>query len=96
MRSLYVSMPAIAASVERLREFPGRTVTLDGNRIFVSVQDDGLGFDPKNRADITEGHFGLDGIRERIRAFRGEMSIESAPGRGTKVVVSLAIQQPKA
>ena len=69
--------------------------TLDGGRIFVSVQDDGLGFDPKNRPDITEGHFGLDGIRERIRAFHGEMNIESAPGRGTKVIVSLAIQQPE-
>lgn len=66
---------------------------LDGNRIFVSVQDNGLGFDPKNRPDITEGHFGLDGIRERIRAFHGEMQIESAPGNGTKVVVSLNIPQ---
>ena len=31
-----------------------------------------------------EGHFGLQGVRERVDGFGGEITIESAPGTGTK------------
>ena len=51
----------------------------------ISVADDGSGFDPAHAADSADGHFGLDGIRERLRRFDGEMNIESSPGNGTTV-----------
>ena len=59
--------------------------SIDGPLLRFSVRDDGCGFDPVNRTGVAEGHFGLDGIRERIENIGGEMSIESKIGHGTRV-----------
>ena len=53
-----------------------------------SVRDDGTGFSEADVPGPSQGHFGLQGIRERIGNRNGELSIESAPGMGTKVTVS--------
>mgnify|MGYP003316102054 CR=1 FL=1 len=62
---------------------------LDRGRILFSVRDDGCGFDPETVPGMRQGHFGLSGIRERIRKLNGKMEITSAPGAGTKFVISL-------
>ena len=49
-----------------------------------SVTDDRCGFDPAASPGADEGHFGLQGVRERVDGFGGEITIESAPGKGTK------------
>ena len=54
-----------------------------------SVSDDGAGFDPDNCAGVKQGHFGLQGIRERVNHFGGEMSIKSETGIGTKVTIAI-------
>jgi signal transduction histidine kinase len=56
-------------------------------RLSVSIVDDGSGFDPS--APRLDGHLGLDAMAERVRAIGGELAIESAPGRGTEVRVTL-------
>ena len=58
-----------------------------------SVQDNGRGFDPAAIPGISEGHFGLQGIRERARGFNGSLEIDSAPGRGARITV--ALQTPR-
>ena len=55
----------------------------------VSVRDDGCGFDPVNRPGQAEGHFGLDGIAERIERLGGTFEIKSAPGKGTKATIQI-------
>ncbi len=57
----------------------------------VSVRADGCGFDPAAAPGPKDGHFGLLGIRERLKEFGGELTIESRPGQGTKATVSLAL-----
>ncbi|MFB9905375.1 sensor histidine kinase [Allokutzneria oryzae] len=59
----------------------GDTVTLD-------VDDDGAGITaaPGPRG---EGGFGLVGMRERIAGVGGELSVESEPGQGTTIAVSV-------
>lgn len=54
-------------------------------RVHVSVRDDGTGFDP---AAASDG-FGLVGMRERVELLGGELTVESAPGSGTRVRASL-------
>ena len=49
----------------------------------VSVRDDGTGFDP---TAATDG-FGLVGMRERVELLGGELTIQSAPGNGTRIAV---------
>jgi len=75
--------------VNAIRHGHARSVAVAGafeaDRLLFSVADDGCGFDPESRPGIAEGHFGLQGITERIRRFGGEMRIESRAGGGTKV-----------
>lgn len=64
---------------------------IEEGRLLVSVRDDGCGFDPETCPDMSSGHFGLQGIRERIRQFDGTLQIESVPGAGTRAVVILKL-----
>ena len=57
--------------------------------ISFSVRDNGSGFDPDLAPGVLQGHFGLEGIRERVRALGGTLTIESAPGCGAKAIVRL-------
>ncbi|MEO8451279.1 MAG: sensor histidine kinase [Gemmatimonadota bacterium] len=51
--------------------------------VFVAIEDKGQGMDP-NSAD--EQGLGLLGLNERLRAVQGRLTIESAPGEGTRLV----------
>ncbi len=55
----------------------------DGGGFAFSVSDDGCGFDVASAKGVGEGHYGLQGVRERIRPFGGELCVESAAGKGT-------------
>ena len=57
--------------------------------LMFSVTDDGCGFVVENAPGIDECHFGLQGIRERVAQFHGKLSIESMPGKGTHVTVTI-------
>ncbi len=58
--------------------------------VLVTVEDDGIGFDPSAHADDgAERGLGLVGIRERVALLQGTMRLESAPNRGTRVTVEL-------
>ena len=63
--------------------------TLENERLLFSVSDDGRGFDPANHPGADEGHFGLDGIRDRVSRFDGTLEIESSPGRGATIRISM-------
>jgi NarL family two-component system sensor histidine kinase YdfH len=54
----------------------------------IAVRDDGAGFDP---AQISAGHYGLIGLRERARLIGGTLNIESAPGQGTTLRAQLPL-----
>ena len=66
---------------------------IEGDRLLFSVSDDGCGFDPGDHPGIRDGHFGLQGIRERINHFGGDMSVESEIGKGAKVSISLSMNE---
>ena len=57
-----------------------------------SVTDNGCGFDPASVPGSAQGHFGLLGVRERIQDFNGKIIIDSSPGKGTKVTVTLNLK----
>jgi PAS domain S-box-containing protein len=61
--------------------------TID-NHVTLAVQDDGQGFDP---AKIRAGRWGMTAMRERAAAAGGELSLESAAGRGTCVRVRVPL-----
>ena len=63
--------------------------SVENGKLMFSVSDNGCGFDPASAPGVEAGHFGLQGIRERVAEFDGEMSVESEPGHGSKVTVSI-------
>jgi signal transduction histidine kinase len=66
------------------------TVSLaaENGSVRLRINDDGVGFDPVAAARLlSEGHFGLAGMRERVELAGGHLSIESGPGKGTTVAV---------
>lgn len=69
------------ADVELVREATGR--------LSMSVSDEGVGFDAGGieRGAAAHGSFGLFSIRERIDHLGGSMTVDSAPGRGSRFVV---------
>ena len=59
------------------------------DQVTLDVYDDGCGFDPDADTGSEQPRFGLHGMRERIAALGGVLSIESAPGEGTAVAAAL-------
>jgi signal transduction histidine kinase len=58
--------------------------------VALEVQDDGIGFDPTGN---FPGHLGLKSMRERMERLGGTLTIESAPGAGTRVYAT--IERPR-
>jgi signal transduction histidine kinase len=66
------------------------TLTPEGETVRITVEDDGIGFAVDGAAD--DGlHFGLRTMRDRAVAAGGTVDVESAPGRGTRVIVRLPL-----
>ncbi len=55
----------------------------DNNRVHLTVQDNGLGFDTAG-VDVHKSS-GLQSIRARVESFNGRMDISSEKGKGTEV-----------
>ena len=63
-------------------------IQLVGNeRVTLTIQDDGMGFVMKS--DISSGHFGLVGLRERAELAGGNLKIESEKGKGVTIVLKI-------
>ncbi len=60
-----------------------------GGDIFLSITDNGKGFDPGLVAD--QSGLGIVGIRERVRLVDGSVSIDSQPGHGTQIDVRVPL-----
>jgi len=66
------------------------TIALDGDaeKLVFVIDDDGIGFDPMR---LSEGEnrpgLGLLSMRERAEAIGATLSVESAPGSGTRIAV---------
>jgi signal transduction histidine kinase len=57
--------------------------------ITITVEDQGIGFDPENLSGAEPAGLGLFSIRERVSIVGGSVEIDSAPGKGTSITVTL-------
>jgi signal transduction histidine kinase len=55
----------------------------------VLVRDDGSGIEPEVLRSGRDGHFGLEGMRERAEMIGGRLRVWSTAGAGTEVELSL-------
>jgi signal transduction histidine kinase len=62
----------------------------NGTAMIARIEDDGLGFEP-SRPRGGEG-WGLVGMRERVNLIGGKVEVSTAPGSGTKIVITIPVE----
>ncbi|MGH8802634.1 MAG: sensor histidine kinase [Casimicrobiaceae bacterium] len=91
MAFFHIAQEALANTAKHARA-QNVTMTLGNTseEIWLNVADDGCGFDPIALQRPVAGHgWGLMIMRERAAAMAARLSVESEPGRGTRVVVTM-------
>ncbi len=68
-------------------------VQQDADHLTLTVADNGVGFILPSRPDLltSQGRFGLVGMQERVSRLGGRLTIDTAPGRGTRVIARFPI-----
>lgn len=61
----------------------------DDRNVYVTIRDNGVGFEMSER---TQQNFGLLGIQQRARFLDGTATIDSEPGEGTIIYVTLPVE----
>ena len=60
------------------------------DRLHLEVRDDGRGFDSSR--GVERGHHGLSNMRSRVESLGATFEVDSAPGRGTRIIVLLRVR----
>lgn len=55
------------------------------------LRDNGVGFEPTSSDNSS--HYGLRGMKERMQKIGGEISIETSPGKGTEIKISIPFNE---
>jgi signal transduction histidine kinase len=65
------------------------------SEVMLEIRDNGKGLDSVIGIELPHERSGLGllGIRERVKLLAGTFSIHSVPARGTKIIISIPIQQ---
>ncbi|MFJ8162793.1 ATP-binding protein [Streptomyces sp. NPDC096136] len=88
---LRIAQSALANVVRHARADRAEiTLTFMDSSVTLDVVDDGRGFDPAS-APTGEGGFGLPAMRARAESLGGLFTVESDPGQGTAVAVTLPL-----
>lgn len=67
------------------------SLTAHAGKVSLLVQDNGNGFDAQA---VEERHgLGLQLMRERVPELHGTLTLETAPGKGTGIAVTLALEE---
>ena len=66
----------------------------DGSVVLI-IEDDGIGFDPKDKAEEGDRGLGLLGMGERAALIGGELEIESTPNGGTTIFARVPFSAPE-
>jgi signal transduction histidine kinase len=66
------------------------TLSYMGDVVILDVQDDGVGLDGAGHSSLSGG-FGLQAMRERVAACGGTLTLESDPGDGTTVTITIPL-----
>lgn len=68
------------------------TFAVQDGRACLSIQDDGLGFQPEANADNRQ-HLGLHFMQVRAAQLGGSLRIQSEPGNGTRIGLEMPLQE---
>ncbi len=63
--------------------------TIGRHTLDIEISDDGIGFVPQA---VEAGHYGLLGLRERVRLAGGDFDVDTAPGKGTRLTIRIPLE----
>jgi len=66
----------------------------DGDSVVAEIVDDGCGFEPDLALEHAGESLGLFGMHERAGYVRGQLTLESGPGRGTRIRARIPLDGP--
>jgi len=95
--ALFQSIRELLFNVVKHANSDRATISLarSGQQVQVTVQDEGAGFDAQAlEPDPQMNGLGLFSIRERIDLLGGTVTVDSAPGRGTRITLTAPIALP--
>jgi two-component system NarL family sensor kinase len=96
---LYRIVQEATANIGRHAEASTVRVRLaaESDVVRLTITDDGRGFDLASDGQRTAGgHYGVAGMRRRALVAGGRLDIDSAPGRGTTLALTLPVDPPVA
>jgi signal transduction histidine kinase len=67
-------------------------LAIEGEMLVLTIQDDGIGFDPWQLNMDYQPHFGLQTMRERAELVGAHFSLASKPGIGTTITLQLRLE----
>ena len=67
-------------------------LSYEGNDICLQIADSGVGFEPHSSRHTG---LGVVSMRERVGVLNGKLAIDTAPGRGTRIVARLPLPLPQ-
>jgi len=86
---------ALEAVTNALKHAEPRTILIRlafaDETVKLTVEDDGCGFNPAGVAGPAEGHFGLQGMRERVKRLGGTLEVRSRPKEGSRLIVTVPV-----
>lgn len=90
-RAIFLTTQEALANVARHARAKKVNITLhcSPEHVFLTIQDDGRGFDSGNES-LRLGH-GLANMQARAESLRGSFILESAPGQGATVILNLPL-----
>lgn len=65
---------------------------IDSSQLNLQIADDGCGFEPEDAFTSRNGNFGLIGMRERAERLGGQLRLETRPGKGTQLEVTVPLK----
>ena len=91
---LFRSLKELLFNIQKHAEVNEASITIrfdDDDHLEACVVDRGKGFNPAEIMGVTPENFGLLSVVEQVKAMAGTIDFDSAPGKGTKVIISLPL-----
>lgn len=94
---LFQAVRELLFNVAKHAKIDTATVTMEcccADRVRIVVADQGTGFDPaikRRHTDVATG-MGLFSMQERFEVIGGQVDVDSAPGRGTRITLAAPLQ----
>lgn len=91
--TIYRMVQESLTNIGKYAEASEATIVLKNyeNHVVVEVADNGKGFDTQRMRPSTHG---LAGMRHRVEAARGKLTVSSTPGKGTRLSAMLPVVKP--